>query len=329
MMKQGVGILGIGSALPPRIVTNFELEKTVDTTDEWIRTRTGISERRVADESITTSDLAAQAALAAMHDAGTRAEEIDLIVVATVTPDAPLPATACYTQAKLGAMQAAAFDINAGCTGFVYALAVGSQFVSSGIYKRVLVIGAEILSRVLDWNDRSTCVLFGDGAGAVVLGPVPEGHGLLNFRLGADGTLGDLLAIPAGGAKMPATVETVQNRQHYVKMLSGNETFKFAVRVMGEVTAQALDDIGLTKNDLDFLIPHQANWRIIEAARKRFDLPEDRVVVNIDRYGNMSAASVPVAMEEAVRSGRLKRGDLTALVAFGAGLTYGAAILRY
>lgn len=329
MMKQGVGILGIGSALPPRIVTNFDLEMMVDTTDEWIRTRTGISERRVADEGVTTSDLAAQAALAALHDAGTGVEEIDLIVVATVSPDAPFPATACYTQAKLGAKQAAAFDINAGCTGFVYALAVGSQFVSSGIYKKVLVIGVEILSRFLDWNDRSTCVLFGDGAGAVVLGPVPDGQGLLNFRLGADGTLGDLLAIPAGGAKMPATVETVQNRQHYIKMLSGNETFKFAVRVMGEVTIQALDDIGLTKNDLDFLIPHQANWRIIEAARKRLDLPEDRVVVNIDRYGNMSAASVPVAMEEAVRSGRLKRGDLTALVAFGAGLTYGAAILRY
>lgn len=327
--KFGVGILGTGSALPRKVVTNADLEKLLDTSDEWIRTRTGICERRIAEEGVSTSDLAAEAAIAAMSDAGVTIEEIDLIIVATASPDAPLPATACYVQAKLGAPRAAAFDISAGCTGFIYGLSMGSQFIATGAYKHVLVIGAEILSRILDWSDRSTCVLFGDGAGAVVLGPVPAGQGLLTFKLGADGTYGDLLAIPAGGTRMPTCLETVEGRQHFVKMLSGNETFKFAVRVMGEVTAQALDDIGLTKDDLDFLIPHQANWRIIDAARKRFDLPEERVMVNIDRYGNMSSASIPVALEEAVRSGRLKRGDLLALVGFGAGLTWGAVILRY
>lgn len=328
-MTAGVGIIGIGSALPARVVTNFDLEESLDTSDEWIRTRTGISERRVAEDGVVTSDLAAQAAGKAMADAGITAAEVDLIIVATATPDAPLPATACYVQAKLGAVHAAAFDVAAGCTGFIYGLAVGSQFVSTGAYKRVLVIGAEVISRVLDWSDRSICVLFGDGAGAVVLGPVAGDSGVLSFKLGSDGHMADILAIPAGGVRQPASLETVRAKLHYAQMLSGNEVFKFAVRVMGEVTAQALDAAGLTKKDLDFLIPHQANMRIIDAARRRFDLPESRVVVNIDRYGNMSAASIPVAMEEAVRDGRLKRGDLVALVGFGAGLTWGAAIMRY
>lgn len=327
MNLQHVGILGVGSALPSRIVTNKDLEQTLDTSDEWIRTRTGICERRIADKGITTSDLAADAARAALKDAGKTVEDVDLIIVATASPDAPLPATACYVQAKLGAVKAAAFDVAAGCTGFIYGMAIGSQFIRTGAYKHVLVIGAEILSRILDWTDRSTCVLFGDGAGAVVLGPA-ENPSLLSFKLGADGNFGDLLAVPAGGAKMPACAESVENRLHYVKM-QGNETFKFAVRVMGEVTQQALDEAGVTKADLDFLIPHQANWRIIDAARKRFDMPEERVVVNIDRYGNMSSASIPVALEEAIRSGRVRRGDLMALVGFGAGLTWGAAIVRY
>ncbi len=329
MTDIGVGILGIGSALPGKIVTNSDLEKILDTSDEWIRTRTGIKERRIAEDGIATSDLAREAADKALEDAGVAVSEIDLIIVATATPDTPLPATACYVQAKMGAPQAAAFDIAAGCTGFIYALAVGSQFIQSGVYKRVLIIGAEVLSRILDWTDRSTCILFGDGAGAVVLGPVPEGQGILNFKLGADGNLAGMLDIAAGGTRMPACLETVEGRQHYVRMLSGNEIFKFAVRVMGDVTTQALDELKLKKEDLDFLIPHQANLRIIEAARKRFDMPEERVVVNIDRYGNMSSASIPVALEEAVRDGRLKRGDLTALVGFGAGLTWGAAIMRY
>lgn len=329
MKKISVGILGIGSALPGRVVKNSDLELSLDTSDEWIRTRTGIRERRIAEDGVVTSDLAAAAAREALADAGLGAEDVDLVVVATASPDAPLPATACYVQAKLGAYRAAAFDVSAGCTGFIYGLAVGSQFVQSGVYRNVLVIGAEILSRILDWQDRSTCVLFGDGAGAVVLGPVAEGSGLINFKLGADGTMADMLAVPAGGSRMPACLKTVEARRHYVQMLSGNETFKFAVRVMGEIAAQTLEEAGLSKDDLDFLVPHQANLRIIEAARKRFDLPEEKVVVNIDRYGNMSSASIPVALEEAVRSGRLKRGDLVILVGFGAGLTWGAALMRY
>lgn len=328
MKLADVGILGVGSALPAKTVTNFDLEKMIDTSDEWIRTRTGICERRVAEEGVTTSDLATRAAAAALQDAGITAGEVDVIIVATASPDAPLPATACYVQAKLGAPKAAAFDVAAGCTGFIYGLSIGSQFVRTGAYKRVLVIGAEVLSRVLDWTDRTTCVLFGDGAGAVVLGPVDR-PGLLGLKMGSDGSMADILAIPAGGVKMPACLDTVEGRQHYVKMLSGNEVFKFAVRVMGEIAQEALDEAGVVKEDLDYLIPHQANWRIIEAARKRFDLPQDRVVVNIDRYGNMSSASIPVALDEAIRSGRIKRGDLLALVGFGAGLTWGAAIMRY
>jgi 3-oxoacyl-[acyl-carrier-protein] synthase-3 len=328
MKLNNVGILGIGSALPAKIVTNQDLEKTLETSDEWIRTRTGIRERRVAAPDENTSDLATRAALAALQEAGTTVEEVDLIVVATASPDTILPATACYVQAKLGATRAAAFDVGAGCTGFIYALSIGSLFIQTGAYKRVLVIGAEVLSRVMDWSDRSTCVLFGDGAGAVVLGPIDR-PGLLSFKLGADGTYGDMLTIPAGGVRMPACQTSVEEKQHYIKMTSGNETFKFAVRVMGEVAQQALDDAGVNKEDLDYLIPHQANLRIIEAARKRFDVPEDRVVVNIDRYGNMSAASIPVALDEAVKDGRIKRGNLLALVGFGAGLTWGAAILRY
>lgn len=323
-----VGILSTGSALPARVVTNTDLEKILDTSDEWIRTRTGICERRIAEKDEHTSDLAVRAAEVALREAGTTVDEVDVIIVATASPDTPLPATACYVQAKLGASRAAAFDVAAGCTGFIYGLAIGSQFVRTGMYKRVLVIGSEVLSRLLDWNDRSTCVLFGDGAGAVLLGPT-DGEGLLSMKMGSDGTYADILAIPAGGVRTPACLDTVEGRQHFVKMLSGNEVFKFAVRVMGDITQQALDEAGVSKQELDYLIPHQANWRIIEAARKRFDMPEDRVVVNIDRYGNMSSASIPVALDEAIRDGRLKRGDLLALVGFGAGLTWGAAIIRY
>ncbi|NLP37224.1 MAG: ketoacyl-ACP synthase III [Firmicutes bacterium] len=328
MKLQNVGILGVGSALPTKIVTNFDLEKIVNTSDEWIRTRTGISERRIVAGSQTTSDLAAEAARAAVEAAGCTIAEIDLILVATISPDTIMPSTACFVQEKLGAKNAAAFDLSAGCTGFVYGLAVGCSFVRSGMYKRVLVIGAEVMSKFLDWTDRNTCVLFGDGAGAVLLGPAEE-PGFLSFKLHADGSMGDLLITPAGGARLPASKETVAARQHYIKMVSGNETFKFAVRVMGEVVQQALDEAGLVKEELDFLIPHQANLRIIEAARKRFNLPPDRVVVNINRYGNMSAASIPVALDEAVKNGRIKRGHLLGFVGFGAGLTWGAVIMRY
>jgi len=328
MKVQNVGILGTGTALPARIVTNADLARTLDTSDEWIRSRTGICERRIAEKDEQTSDLATRAAEAALRKAGTAVGEVDLIIVATTSPDVLIPATACYVQAKLGALNAAAFDLAAGCTGFIYGLSVGSQFIRTGAYKRVLVIGAEVFSRLLDWSDRNTCVLFGDGAGAVLLGPTEE-EGLLSLKMGADGTYADILTIPAGGVRMPAALETVADHRHYLKMLSGKEVFKFAVRVMGEITQQALDEARVSKDDLDFLIPHQANWRIIEAARKRFDLPEERVIVNIDCYGNMSSASIPVALDEAVSTGRIKRGDLLALVGFGAGLTWGAAILRY
>ncbi|NLM53230.1 MAG: ketoacyl-ACP synthase III [Firmicutes bacterium] len=328
MKLQNVGILGVGSAVPTKVVTNFDLEKIINTSDTWIRTRTGIRERRIVAGTQTTSDLAAEAAKAAVKAAGCTMAEIDLILVATVSPDTIMPSTACFVQEKIGAKNAAAFDLSAGCTGFVYGLAVGCSFVRSGMYKRVLVIGAEVLSKFVDWTDRTTCVLFGDGAGAVLLGPV-EKPGLLSFKLHADGSMGDLLITPAGGARLPATKETVEARQHYIKMVSGNETFKFAVRVMGEVVQQALDEAGLTKEDLDFLIPHQANLRIIEAARKRFNLPQERVVVNIDRYGNMSSASIPVALDEAIREGRIKRGHVLGFVGFGAGLTWGAIIMKY
>ncbi|NLZ94075.1 MAG: ketoacyl-ACP synthase III [Firmicutes bacterium] len=321
------GILGVGSAIPPKIVTNFDLEKILDTSDEWIRTRTGIHERRIVEDGVCTSDLATQAARAAMQSAGVTAAEIDMIIVATITPDTITPSTACFVQAKLEAINAAAFDISAGCTGFIYALSLGHAYIQSGACKRVLVIGAEVMSRFLDWQDRSTCILFGDGAGAVLLGPVQE-PGILGFKLGADGSQANLLIIPGGGTNQPASRSSVENRQHFIKMC-GNETFKFAVRIMGEVTQEALDAAGVGKSKLDFLVPHQANLRIIESARKRFELPEDRVVVNIDRYGNMSSASIPVALDEAIKSGRLKRGHLMALVGFGAGLTWGAAVVRY
>ncbi|HHX75634.1 MAG TPA: ketoacyl-ACP synthase III, partial [Firmicutes bacterium] len=313
---------------PPQEITNADLEKIIDTSDHWIKTRTGISKRHVVTPGMLTSDLAAGAAAAALADAGLSAAEVDLIIVATVSPDMPMPSTACYVQEKIGASAAAAFDLSAGCTGFIYAFSVACAYVRSGFYKHVLVIGAEVLSAFLDWSDRTTCVLFGDGAGAVVLGPATE-PGFISFKLGADGSMGDLLTIPAGGSRRPASGQTVAERMHYIKMASGNETFKFAVKVMGEVVQQALAEAGLDKADLDFLIPHQANYRIIDAARKRFALPEDRVVVNIDRYGNMSSASIPVALDEAVKAGRVKRGDLLALVGFGAGLTWGAAIIRY
>ncbi|HZK24935.1 MAG TPA: beta-ketoacyl-ACP synthase III [Oscillospiraceae bacterium] len=327
MKLQDAGILGVGSAVPPKIVTNSDLEKIIDTSDEWIRTRTGISERRVVEDGVFTSDLAAQAAEKALQAANTTAEEIDLIIVATITPDTIMPSTACFVQAKLGAKKAFAFDLSAGCTGFIYALSVGRLYIQSGLYRRVLVIGAEVMSKFLDWSDRSTCILFGDGAGAVVLGPVEE-PGFINVTLGADGSLAELLVVPAGGSQLPASQQSVAERQHYIKM-NGHETFKFAVRVMGEVTQQALDAAGLVKEDLDFLVPHQANLRIIESARKRLKLPPERVIVNIDRYGNMSSASIPVALDEAIQQGRLKRGDLMALVGFGAGLTWGAALVRY
>jgi 3-oxoacyl-[acyl-carrier-protein] synthase-3 len=323
-----VGILGTGSFVPERILTNQDLEQMVDTSDEWIRSRTGICQRRIAEPGTSTSVLGVKAGQKALEAAGIRPEEIDLIICATVTPDMLFPATACLIQAELGATSAAAFDLEAGCTGFTYALATGAQFVASGLYRYVLVIGAETLSTILDWEDRNTCVLFGDGAGAAVLGPVAEGYGILGIDLGSRGSDAGLLTIPAGGSLKPATEETVRDKLHFVRM-DGSEVFKFAVRIMGESVIKALGAAGLERGDIDFLVPHQANLRIVEASLKRLKLPIEKVMLNLDKYGNTSSASVPIALDEAVLEGRIKEDQVVVLVAFGAGLTWGSVVLRW
>lgn len=322
------GIIGTGSFLPERILTNQDLEKMVNTSDEWITTRTGIKERRIADKDTATSDLATKAAQNALLDAGMEAPEIDLIIVATITPDMNFPSTACIVQSNIKAYNAVAFDIGAACTGFIYAVVTANQFITTGLYKNVLVIGAETLSKFVDWQDRNTCVLFGDGAGAVVMSRAKDGYGVLSQYLGADGTGGDALAIDAGGSRNPASIETIEQKMHYIRM-DGNEVFKFAVRVMASAAEEAVRFAGLDKSDVDYLVPHQANIRIIEAARKRMGLSEDRVYVNLSRYGNMSAASIPVALDEAVKSGEIKAGDNVILVGFGAGLTWGSCLVRW
>lgn len=326
--NKSVGIIGLGRYVPENIMTNKDLEKIVDTEDAWIVDRTGIRERRIAGEGVATSDLAAQAAEKALADAGLTAADIDLIIVATATPDMPFPSTACLVQDKIKASKAAAFDLSAGCSGFVYGLVTGAQFIKTGLYKHVLVIGAETLSRILDWSDRNTCVLFGDGAGAAVLGEVPAGYGLLGAELGADGSGGELLKLPAGGSRLPASLDTLSNSMHYVHM-NGNEVFKFAIKVMGEAAVKALEHAGLSSRDVDCLVPHQANIRIIQSAAKRLKLPMEKVVVNVDRYGNTSAASIPIALDEAVHDGRIKHGDTIVLVGFGAGLTWASAVIKW
>ncbi len=325
---RAVGILGTGKYLPEKVLTNADLEKMVDTSDEWIITRTGIRERRIADPEMASSDLATRAALDALEDANTSPEELDLIVVATVTPDVFFPSTACLVQKNLRATKAGAFDLSAGCSGFLYTLAVAKQFIATGTYNKVLVVGVEVLSRIIDWTDRNTCVLFGDGAGAVVLGPTEEGKGILTTVLGSDGEGGKFLTMPAGGSKMPATIETVQNRLHYVKM-DGSEVFKFAVRKMHQASIEALELSGKGIEDIDYLVPHQANIRIIESASKKLKLPMEKVHVNLDRFGNISSASIPIALDEAVKSKKIKKDDLIVMVAFGAGLTWGASVLRW
>lgn len=327
-MNKGVGIIGVGSYAPEKVITNKDLEKIVETSDEWIVSRTGIKQRHVVEPGIATSDLAAQAAERALADAGVTADEIDLIIVATATPDMLFPSTACLVQDKIKASNAAAFDLSAGCSGFAYGLVTGSQFIRTGLYKKVLVIGAEALSTILDWSDRNTCVLFGDGAGAAVLGEVPAGYGILGADLGADGSGGELLKIPAGGSRIPATRESVDQRLHHLQM-SGNDVFKFAVKVMGEAAIKALDNSGLSHSDVDCLIPHQANIRIIQSAAKRLKLPMEKVIVNVDKYGNTSAASIPLAMDEAIKEGRLKNDDIIVLVGFGAGLTWASCVIKW
>lgn len=327
-MNQAVGILGTGSSLPEKVVSNQDLEKIVDTSDEWIASRTGIRQRRVTTSEEASSDLAYLASLKALEQAKLEAEQLDLIVVATTTPDMFFPSTACVLQERLGASKAAAFDLSAACAGFSYGVATAAQFVQTGLYNYVLVVGVDVLTKALDWEDRNTCVLFGDGAGAVVLAPVEKGYGFLSFELGADGTGGDLLKIPGGGFRIPASAQSLSNREHFIKM-NGREVFKFAVRVMEQASESVIEKAGLSIADVDWLIPHQANLRIIEAARKRLQLREEQVVINLDRYGNMSSASIPVALDEAHREQRFKKGDIMVLVGFGAGLTWGGSVLRW
>lgn len=325
MSSRSVGILGTGKYVPEKVLTNQELEKMVETNDEWIVTRTGIKERRIAASEEATSDLAYKAAQQAIANAGITVDEIDLIIVATITPDMMFPSTACLVQDKLGA-KCPAFDLSAACSGFIYSLATANGMIQSGLYRKVLVIGAETLSRITDYTDRNTCILFGDGAGAVVVGEVSEGRGFKSFELGADGSGGDLLKVTGGGSRMPASAESVANKEHSIYM-AGNEVFKFAVRIMGNAAEEAIAKAGLTKGDIDLLVPHQANIRIIQSSLNRLELPEEKAMINLDKYGNMSAASIPVALAEAVEEGKVKAGDTLCLVGFGGGLTWGSSVL--
>lgn len=323
----GARIQGTGSFVPARVLTNVDLERMVETSDAWIVERTGIRERRIVASGESCSDLAVKAAERALEAAGVAAADLDLILVATCTGDAPLPATACVLQHRLGAQRAAACDISAACSGFVYALAVGDAYVRSG-YGRVLVVGSEVMSMLMDWTDRGTCILFGDGAGAVVLGPAADGQGILSSHLHSDGTLWDLICVPGGGSAAPPSEKMLAEGLQYLKM-KGNETFKVAVRTMEEVAREALSANGLSVEDLDLYIPHQANLRIIKAVASRLGLPMEKVVMNMDRYGNTSAASIPLALDEAVRGGRVREGNLILMEAFGGGLTWGSVLVRW
>lgn len=321
-------IAGWGKCLPERVLTNQDLERMVDTSDEWIRTRTGIVERRLVAEGESTSTLATRAARQALERADLAPFALDLIIVATATPDYLFPATACLVQNELGALHAGAFDLEAACSGFLYALAVGTQFIRSGVYENVLVVAAEALSRFVNWQDRNTCVLFGDGAGAVVLRATSRRRGLLASTLGAYGAGGDLLIQPAGGSARPASAETVATGQHHIHM-KGNEVFRFAVRSMGQATQEVLQKAGLTTADIALFVPHQANLRIIEALAEKLTLPPERVYINVQRYGNMSAATIPIAICEAAEEGRLHEGDFVVATAFGAGLTWAAGVIEW
>jgi 3-oxoacyl-[acyl-carrier-protein] synthase-3 len=325
---RGATVVGTGSYVPERILTNADFERMVDTSDEWIVSRTGIRERHVVSEGQAATDLALIAARNALEMAGVSALDLDKIIVATLTPDTYLPSAACTLQERLGASHAAAFDLNAACSGFVYALSVGTGLISSRLDDTILVVGVETLSRITDYQDRSTCVLFGDGAGAVVLRPCDAGHGILGTRLRSDGSQGEMLVIPAGGSRLPASHATVDARGHYIKM-RGNELFKFSVRAMETVARQALADAGLTLHDVKFLVPHQANLRIISAIADRLEIPRERLVLNLERYGNTSSASVPISFDELIRSGRVEGGDIIELVAFGGGVTWGATVLEW
>lgn len=323
-----VGIIGTGSCVPDKILTNADLEKMVDTSDAWITERTGIKARRIAEEGVNTSHLATTAAERALEAAGVSADEIDLIIVATLTPDMVIPSCACMVQNNLQAKNAAAFDLYAGCSGFAYGVVTATSYIASGMYNKILVIGAEILSRIINWEDRNTCVLFGDGAGAAVLSVCEEGYGVLGMDMGADGGGGHHLCIPASGSAMPQNDKTIAEGLTFVHM-DGAEVYKFAVKTMGNTAIKALERAGLELSDIDFFVPHQANTRIIDSSRKRLGLSKDKVYVNLDKYGNTSAASIPIALDEAVRQNLIKRGDHVVLAGFGAGLTWAGLVMKW
>jgi 3-oxoacyl-[acyl-carrier-protein] synthase-3 len=321
-------ITGTGSYAPRKVITNHDLEKLVNTSDAWITERTGIKERRIAEKGQTTSDLAYEASRRALKAAEIGADELDLILVATMTPDMILPSIGCVLQEKLGAKKAAAFDIYAACSGFIYGLSIANAFIKADAYKNILLVGAEVLSRFTDWEDRTTCILFGDGAGAAVIQRHAGKRGILSTHLHSEGLLGDLIQVPAGGAQHPASHETIRRRMHFIKM-KGNETFKAAVRALEGVVQEALEHNKVRPEEIDFLVPHQANLRIIQAMAQRLNMPMDKVVLNLPKYGNTSAASIPMALDEAVRDGRIKENHLLLLEAFGGGLTWASALLRW
>jgi 3-oxoacyl-[acyl-carrier-protein] synthase-3 len=325
---RGATLTGTGMYVPDRVLTNRDLEHMVETSDEWIRERTGIRERRIAAPEQASSDLALIASQRALESAGLEAKDLDQIILATTTPDRFLPSCACTLQAKLGATNAAAYDVFAACTGFVYGLGIGRSVIGTGLANTVLVVGVETLSRIVDYTDRNTCVLFGDGAGAAILQPCAPGEGILSVSMGSDGALGDVLEVPAGGSGLPASAETVAARGHFIKM-RGRELFKIAVRAMGDSVKRTLDETGLSVDDIDLLVPHQANQRIIDAVLERLGLPAEKVIGNIEKYGNTSSASIPISLDEVAREGRLKPGDHVSMVAFGGGATWGATLVKW
>jgi 3-oxoacyl-[acyl-carrier-protein] synthase-3 len=322
------GILGTGTALPEKVITNHDLEKLVETSDQWITERTGIKERRQAAPGETTSHLSVQAARRALEAANLSPRDLDLIICSTISPDMPLPSTASFIQRELGARPCCSFDLAAACSGFLFGMTVAEQYIKTGKARYVLVVGAEILSRYLDYKDRATCVIFGDGVAAAIMGPATDPSGILASEMHTNGQYADQLFIPAGGTAHPATCETVSDRQHYIKM-RGNELFKVAVRSLEEVSRRVLRDASVTVGDLDLIIPHQANQRITDALRARLEVPESKVYSNIARIGNTSSASIPICLDECVRAGKIKKGDLILMCAFGAGVTWGAVLMRW
>ena len=321
-------IIGTGSYLPEKIITNHDIEKIVDTSDTWITERTGIKERRVAGKDEASSDIAYKAARRALKAADMKATDLDLILVGTSTPDTLFPSTGCVLQGMLGAKNAVGFDVSAACSGFLYALSTADSYIRARRYERVLVVGVDVLSKFVDWEDRSTCVLFGDGAGAVVLVPTQKKEGVLDVQIGSNGKLAHILYIPGGGSRIPASRESIMNKEHFVKM-NGNEVFKVAVKTMERISIEILEKNGISPEEVDLMVPHQANMRILQAVAKRLKMPMEKVFVNLDRYGNTSAGTIPIALDEAVRSGRVNQGDTILMAAFGGGLTWASAVVKW